>query len=72
MRSSMLQSAVGVPSGAVHDGAGIDWLGNCAWAVGNGQGGRLEQSMLALSWTNLVTFFPPKRRDQNELTSVTV
>ena len=37
-------TAVRVPSGAVHDGAGIDWFCHCAGAVGDCQGGSLKTS----------------------------
>ena len=63
----MLQYAVRVPGGAVHDGAGIDWLGDCAWAVCNCQGRGLGEVNVSF-----VAFSPLKGRDRNELTSVTV
>ena len=35
--------AVGLPGGAVHNGCGVDRLGQSARAVGDGQRGRLHQ-----------------------------
>lgn len=40
--SDKLQYAVGVPGGAVHNGAGMDWLCHGARAVGDGQSSGLK------------------------------